>query len=89
MEIAKPALERTKIAYHGQPYHVQQRACEQGSILESLDNLLTYPWIKSGLEEGNLTLTGWYFNFEDGELLSYHAESGKFIKISPDISNEN
>jgi carbonic anhydrase len=42
--------------------------CERESIRVSLANLLTFPWIKSRVEEGKLTLAGMHFNVETGKL---------------------
>jgi carbonic anhydrase len=57
---------------------VRERACEQASVLVSLRNLLTFPWIKERFEDGTLLLHGWYFDLETGELLSYHADTKQF-----------
>jgi carbonic anhydrase len=42
--------------------------CERESIRVSLANLLTFPWIKSRVEDGALTLSGLHFNVETGAL---------------------
>lgn len=57
---------------------VRARACEQASILLSLDNLLTFPWVRQRAEQGELLLHGWYFDMARGELSSYEADSGEF-----------
>lgn len=57
---------------------VQVRACEQRAILCSLDNLMTFSWIREGVEQGTLALHGWYFDIECGELLGYNPANRKF-----------
>jgi carbonic anhydrase len=42
--------------------------CERESIRVSLDNLLTFPWIKSRVEAGTLKLAGLHFNVQSGAL---------------------
>ncbi len=42
--------------------------CERESIRVSLANLLTFPWIKSRVDANTLTLAGWHFNVQTGEL---------------------
>lgn len=59
----------------------RQRACEQRAILVSLQNLHTFSWIAQRVELGTLTLHGWYFDIEQGQLLGYDAASRKFIKL--------
>lgn len=53
----------------------QIRACEQRAILVSLENLMTFPWIRERVESGALTLHGWYFDIERGQLLRYNTAS--------------
>jgi carbonic anhydrase len=62
----------------GKPAEVRQRACEQAAILLSLDNLLTFPWLRERAEKGQLFLHGWYFDLVKGELLSYSPDTGAF-----------
>ena len=56
-------------------------ACELRAILVSLRNLVTFPWIRERIENGTLTLHGWYFNIEDGQLLQYDATAGEFTVL--------
>ncbi len=41
---------------------------ERAAIAHSLDNLLTYPWLKERVEAGTLQLHGWWFDLETGDL---------------------
>lgn len=62
---------------------VQTRACEQASILKSLENLMSYPWISRRVNEGTLALHGWYFDMENGTLMQYDSDAGEFRVIEP------
>ena len=59
----------------------QSKACEQASILVSLENLLSFPWVKQRVESGALTLHGWYFDMGGGQLYSYSPESAGFEQL--------
>jgi carbonic anhydrase len=59
----------------------QSRACEQQAILVSLENLMTFDWIKERVESGILALHGWYFDIEHGQLLSYNPTAKKFESL--------
>ena len=59
----------------------QERACEQRAILVSLDNLMTFPWIRERVDNGALTLHGWYFDIEHGQLLRYDAAARGFTAL--------
>ncbi len=60
---------------------LRQRACELASILISLENLLSFPWIAAQVEKGALFLHGWYFDLEHGDLLGYVSEKKAFEPI--------
>lgn len=63
------------------PIEEQGRACEQRSILVSLENLKTFPWIRERVEDGSLMLHGWYFDIEHGQLLYYDATTRSFESV--------
>lgn len=56
----------------------QMRACEQRAILVSLENLMTFPWVRERFENGTLTLHGWYFDIEQGQLLRFNPATNCF-----------
>jgi carbonic anhydrase len=59
----------------------QLRACEQRAILVSLENLMTFSWVRERVEAGNLTLHGWYFDIERGQLLSFDKNMNEFNEL--------
>jgi carbonic anhydrase len=63
------------------PQEEQERACEQRAILVSLGNLMTFPWIRERVDNGALTLHGWYFDIERGQLLRYDAAARGFTAL--------
>ena len=60
---------------------LQCRACEQAAILVSLENLLSFPWIRAAVDQGRLALHGWHFDIDAGELLAYSAETSTFDSL--------
>ncbi|MDP9051091.1 MAG: hypothetical protein M3O31_10310, partial [Acidobacteriota bacterium] len=62
---------------------VQARACERWAISLSLDNLMSFPWIRERVEAGTLALHGWYFDIDAGELLAYSAATSSFAPLVP------
>lgn len=59
----------------------RQRECEKRAILVSLQNLRTFPWITQRIAAGTLTLHGWYFDIEEGQLLGYTEDVQKFVPL--------
>lgn len=64
------ALEKHKNNKEGDVYHI----CEKESIITSLKNLETFPWVKSKVERNELTLHGWYVSLIDGKLHMLSAD---------------
>jgi carbonic anhydrase len=83
VSIAKAARERVLCELAGESEAVQVRACEWGAIALSLDNLLSFPWIRERVEAGTLALHGWYFDIDAGELLAYSAKTSSFAPLVP------
>ena len=57
------------------------RACEQRALLISLRNLMTFSWVRERVESGALSLHGWYFDIEHGQLLRYAATTDTFVAL--------
>jgi len=57
------------------------RATEKFSIVFQLQNLLTYPIVKKRVEEGALTLRGWYYHIDSGEIEYYNQEDQHFYPL--------
>jgi carbonic anhydrase len=78
MRLAEEARADAERELSGATLEERERAIEQRGILGSLDNLMTFPWIRERVEQDKLTLHGWYFDMEHGELLGYDAATGRF-----------
>jgi len=76
--IAEEARQQVLREFNDKPIQMQANVCEQSAILVSLENLMSYPWISSRVQEVKLTLHGWYFDMRHGELYEYRPESGVF-----------
>jgi carbonic anhydrase len=55
---------------------------EQAAIRVSLENLLTFPWLRDRLNDGSLTLHGWWFDLEGGKLWGIDAPDAEFRALS-------
>jgi carbonic anhydrase len=54
---------------------------EQANIVNSLDNLMTFPRLRKRIERGQVTLHGAYFGVASGDLSVLDRDSGKFEPI--------
>lgn len=58
----------------------QQTALERIAIRQSLNNLMTFPFVKSRVEADQLSLHGAWFDISTGELWVMNGESGDFAR---------
>lgn len=81
VNIAARAKARVLAEFATASAQEQCHACEEASILVSLENLLTFPWIRQRVELGRLTLHGWYFDLDGGDLVAYDPAIGRFVSL--------
>lgn len=53
--------------------------CEHESILISMQNLLTFPWLNELYQENKVNIHGWYFDMNQGKIEIYDAKEDKFL----------
>jgi len=76
VRIAEPARLRAMAV----PPEHRHDFCEHEAVRLSLQNLLTFPWIKSAVEAGELKLHGCFFGIRSG-VLERLGEDGDFRPI--------
>lgn len=77
MDMLRPGYERVQDL----PASDQLRALEKEAVLISLDNLMTFPFVRSAVEAEKLTLHGLWNDIGDGSLLQYEPARGGFVAI--------
>ncbi len=58
------------------------RRTEQRSVVLQLERLMDYPMVRRRVEAGELTLHGWHYVIEDGEVHVFDVKSGRFVPAS-------
>jgi len=76
VRLAEPARQRALLA----PPELRQEVCAHESVRLSLSNLLTFPWIKDRVEQGDLRLHGCFFDIRSG-ILERLGDDGTFRPI--------
>ncbi len=59
----------------------QLRELEKASVVLSLENLMTFPFVSAAVEAGQLDLHGLWNNIQTGDLECYDPEAGAFQRI--------
>lgn len=64
------------------------RLTEKLSIINQIENILTYPKVKQRFENGDLHIHGWFYDIETGDIEYYNADQYKFLPLN-DLINTN
>lgn len=73
MELAHPVkrVVEEKIAKNKISPDQRGLFTEQLNVVEQMNHLLKYSYIKKRVKEGNLIVMGWYYQIEEGEIYNY------------------
>ncbi len=55
--------------------------CSKLAIIKSLKNLMSFPWIKEGVEKKELIIHGWYFDIKTGQIHCFDEKLNQFIEL--------
>ena len=77
MDILRPGFE----ALPEGDDETRKRALEKASVLVSLENLITFPFVQKAIEDGTLSVHGLWNDIGEGSLESYDPKSGEFKTI--------
>ena len=78
--LLEPAKEKM-VCEDGADFAARKRAMEEAGIRNSIDNLLTFPCVKTQVERGKITLHGAWFDISTGELYTMDHETGEFSVV--------
>lgn len=78
LELAENVKKRVMSEWKDDDEATREWMTEQVNVLEQIKHLLTYPSIKEKYEKKELTIQGWYYIIETGEVFIYNKETGEF-----------
>lgn len=74
MELACPAYKKVATRYRTAPLETKITLCEQYTLVNSLNNLKTFPWINKRIRNRKLQIHAWYFDLATGKIYMYDQE---------------
>ncbi|WP_420859710.1 carbonic anhydrase [Marivivens marinus] len=77
MDILRPGYDRLAPGDDA----TRTRALEKEAVLVSLENLMTFPFIKQAVDDGYLTLHGLWNDIGEGGLEAYEPDKGTFVAV--------
>lgn len=77
MDILRPGYERLG----GEKAEIAPETLEKEAVIVSLDNLMTFPFVRDAVEAEELTLHGLWTEIGEGGLEYYDPQSGGFVPV--------
>lgn len=81
MNIAKAAKQQVLAEHKHESLDLQSHHCEKQSLIISLQNLKTFPWIADRVAKNRLSLHAWYFNLKTGMIETYQSDINAFVPL--------
>ncbi len=78
MDILKPKFE---LVAQEQDPKVQAQQLEKHAVVASLENLMTFPFVKSRVDDGLLSLHGLWTEIGEGGLEAYQPQTHTFVPV--------
>jgi carbonic anhydrase len=75
------AIERLKAGVVLDSTFNQQNQLSQLNVLVQIENILSYPEVKKRVEQGRLSVHGWWFDISKADVYAYNPEFKKFRLI--------
>ena len=81
-EFIGPWVKAHMRACEAEPPEGDGELVERAAIEISLENLMTFPWIADPVATKRLSLHGWWFDLQKGQLWAYDAKTGIFAPMA-------
>lgn len=78
MEFGRAAREAMLKEYRHLPEEEQLPILTEFNVLNQIDNLYTHPSVQRAVREERLTIHGWVYHIESGEVREYNADRARF-----------
>lgn len=78
MDILRPGYDRVKDIEDDEE---RAKALEKQAVVVSLENLMSFPFVRDAIAAGNLTVHGLWHDIGEGEVEHYSADLDTFVPI--------
>jgi carbonic anhydrase len=88
--VAQDVRDRALQELAGRPRDRIVRVVEQAAVVNSVLNLMSFPWLAERVAAGKLVLHAWWFNLTEGQLYAFNPETAVFdpvvgVQVRPTI----
>lgn len=79
MELARPAYDKVMTEHGSRSFEDKVILCEQYTLINSLRNVHSFPWIEERIKQGKLSVHAWYFDLATGLIHMYDPQQHAWI----------
>ena len=79
--IAREVRDEVVHELAGLPRGQVLRAVEQAAVVNSVRNLMSFPWLAERVAAGQVMLHAWWFNLTEGQLYAFEPKSARFLAV--------
>lgn len=77
LEILEP-IKKEVLELYGNDVSKRSWVTERLNIINSIDNILTFPGVEEKFESGNINIHGWHYIIQTGEIFEYDFKNKQF-----------
>lgn len=81
LEHGKGALEKFRQGRALDPKLKPYDQLSQLNVLEQMDHVKKFPWVQERINQGDLTIHGWWFDIRHADVYAYEAQDNRFLLI--------
>ena len=83
LELASPVKKVVEEQIAGNKISLEERSAftEKMNVVEQVNHLMKYPYIRKRVKEGRLNVMGWYYLIDKGEIYNYDKKRKQFIRV--------
>ncbi len=83
LELAAPVKKIVEEQIANNIISIEERSVftEQMNVVVQIEHLMQYPYIRKAVKQGDITIMGWWYHIEEGEIYDYDFNIKRFIKV--------
>jgi carbonic anhydrase len=81
LKFGKEARDKVKEGFTLDPSLTEHNQISQVNVLQQMEHLKTYPFVRERIEAGKLRIHGWWFDIAQADVYCYEESLGRFVLI--------
>lgn len=87
LKYGKESLEKVRNGLNFNPDLSEHNQISQVNVLQQMEHIKSYPFVRERLETGELRVHGWWFDIAQADVYCYEHDLGQFVLIDENEGN--